>query len=236
MKINISFLEGSGDTTETVNGADSDGTTIPKLTLNLGGGKTESFVDEEENTSTEKYPDADEAKDAGVDEEDKEASGDEDEDTSPTASQDLEKEEETRAPVTENEENRELILVDPDPNFKEIGIWDENGAEGGSDTDARQIEIDNIMEKLKEVYDMIHSVINKWNNFKEPPSSQTPAQYTEVTTEGENGEEGGTSSDTSPAQTEYNEDEDKAVTGKKRRKRQKKKRRHRRIRRIRRRQ
>ena len=54
MKINISFLEGSGDTTETVNGEDSDGTTIPKLTLTLGGGgKTESFGDEEESVSEE---------------------------------------------------------------------------------------------------------------------------------------------------------------------------------------
>ena len=84
---------------------------------------------------------------------------------------------------------------------------------------------------------MIHSVIKKWSNSGEPPSSHTPAQYTEGTTELGNGEGGGTSTDTSPAPTEYNEDQDGAVTGKKkRRKRQKKKRRHRRIRRIRRRQ
>ena len=236
MKINISFLEGSGDSTETVNVEDSDGTTIPKLTLNLGGGKTESFGDEEENVSTEKYPDPDEAKDAG-NEEGKEASGTED--ASPTEGQDVEEEEETRAPVTENEENQDLSSIKPDQGFSEIGIWDEKGGEGGTDgADARQIEIDNIMEKLKEVYDMIHSVINKWSNSEEPPSSQTPAQYTEVTTElgNGNGEGGGLLSDTSPAPTEYNEDQDVEETGKKRRRRQKKKRRHRRIRRIRRRQ
>ena len=235
MKINISFLEGSGDSTETVNVEDSDGTTIPKLTLNLGGGKTESFGDEEENVSTEKYPDPDEAKDAG-NEEGKEASGTED--ASPTEGQDVEEEEETRAPVTENEENQDLSSIKPDQGFSEIGIWDEKGGEGGTDgADARQIEIDNIMEKLKEVYDMIHSVINKWSNSEEPPSSHTPAQYTEVATELGNGEGGGPSTDTSPAPTEHNDDQDEAVTGKKkRRRRQKKKRRHRRIRRIRRRQ
>ena len=151
---------------------------------------------------------------------------------------DLESEEEERgdgAPTSANTGEQEMSSNNPDPAFSEIGVWDKKGGEA----EARQIELGNIMDKLKEVYDMIHTVIEKWTNSDttEEPSSYNTSQAfnTEVNTEMEEGNK--PSSDTSQAPTTYNENQEEAVTGKKkRRKRQKKKRRHRRMRRIRRRQ
>ena len=226
--------EGSGDSTESFNGEDGEGgTTIPKLTINIGGEKGTTVGEEEENDPTEKYPDADEEKEERIDELKGYDAG--------RLGPDLESEEEERgdgAPTSANTGEQEMSSNYPDPAFSEIGVWDNKGGEA----EARQIDLGNIMDKLKEVYDMIHNVIKKWTNSDttEEPSSYdtTPASgTTEVNTEMGNGDGDEPSSDTSAAPTTYKENQDEADTGKKkRRKRQKKKRRHRRVRRIRRRQ
>ena len=226
--------EGSGDSTESFNGEDGEGgTTIPKLTINIGGEKGTTVGEEEENDPTEKYPDADEEKEERIDELKGYDAG--------RLGPDLESEEEERgdgAPTSANTGEQEMSSNYPDPAFSEIGVWDNKGGEA----EARQIDLGNIMDKLKEVYDMIHDVIKKWTNSdttEEPPSyDTTPASgTTEVNTEMGNGDGDEPSSDTSAAPTTYKENQDEADTGKKkRRKRQKKKRRHRRVRRIRRRQ
>ena len=245
-----SFLEeGSGSLSqENLNGRDSDGTTIPKLTLKLGDEKREGYGDEEKDVPTEKYPDVDEGKEDGKDDDD-ETSGNEE--GSPTAglnpkeSEEEEKSDETTALIYNEEQD--LSSIKPDPGYSEIGVWDNKVGEVGSET-ARQNELENIMEKLKEVYDMIHKVIKKWSNFD---ITEKPSEEETIVTDSVNEEEKNTStgvttevasekeplSYTSPAPTEYNENKDEPMTEKKkRRKRQKKKRRHRRIRRIRRRQ
>ena len=230
-----SFLEeGSGGSLsqENLDGRDSDGTTIPKLTLNLGDEKRESYGDEETDV-----PDADEGKEDGKDDE---TSGNGDEE-----SEEEDKSDGTTA--SRYNEEQDLVSMKSDPGYSEIGVWD-NKVGGGGSENARQNELENIMEKLKEVYDMIHKVIKKWNNsdITEKPSEEETnvtdsvneeeeKTSTDVTTEEESEKE--PLSYTSSAPTKYNDNTDKAMTEKKkRRKRQKKKRRHRRIRRIRRRQ
>ena len=257
----MSFLEeGSGGSLSQENLDGSDGTTIPKLTLNLDDKKRKSYDEDENNVPTEKYPDVDEGKDDGQNDDD-EASGDEDASTKagPNESEEEENGDGTAASSyhePEPEPEPDLSSIKPDQGYSEIGVWDNKVGEGGSET-VRENELDNVMEKLKEVYDMIHNVIKKWDNSDinvEPLFQQKfvePSGEEENETNSVNEEEGNTSTEvttkvgnekeplsyTSQSPTEYNTNTDEATTEKKkRRKRQKKKRRHRRIRRIRRRQ
>ena len=75
--MNHILLDGSLDTTtESFNSEDGEGTTIPKLTINIGGEKKPTEGEEEENVSTEKYPDSNEGKKGGNDDVDEtESSG-----------------------------------------------------------------------------------------------------------------------------------------------------------------
>ena len=256
----MSFLEeGSGGSLSQENLDGSDGTTIPKLTLNLDEKKRISYDEEKKNVPTEKYPDVDEGKEDGQDDE---ASGDEDASTKagPNESEEKEKGDGTAASSyhePEPEPEPDLSSIKPDQGYSEIGVWDNKVGEGGSET-VRENELDNVMEKLKEVYHMIGNVIKKWDNsddtIVEPLFHQKfvePSGEEERETDSVNEDEGNTSTEvttqvgnekeplsyTSPAPTEYNTNTDEATTEKeKRRRRQKKKRRHRRIRRIRRRQ
>ena len=133
----MSFLEeGSGGslTQENLDGRDSDGTTIPKLTLKLGDEKREGYGEEEKDV-----PDVDEGKEDGKDDE---TSGNEDK----------ESEEDKSGGTTDSRYNEEqdLVSMKPDPGYSEIGVWD-NKVGGGGSENARQNEQENIMEKLKEV-------------------------------------------------------------------------------------